>query len=78
MAIKQLPVSDHSVQEMYQIFTYAGQLSGIALDYGRDDRGFETRQRLEIFLFTTGSGAHPVSYLMGSRGSFLRGKAAGV
>jgi hypothetical protein len=30
-----------------------GQLSGIALDYGLDDRGFESRQELGIFLFTT-------------------------
>jgi hypothetical protein len=32
-----------------------GQLSGIALDYGLDDRGFESRQGLGIFLFTTTS-----------------------
>jgi hypothetical protein len=30
-------------------------LSGIALDYGLDDRGFESRQRLGIFLFTAAS-----------------------
>jgi hypothetical protein len=29
------------------------QLSGIALAYGLDYRGFESRQELEIFLFTT-------------------------
>jgi hypothetical protein len=32
-----------------------GALSGIALGYGMDDPGFESRQRLEIFLFTTAS-----------------------
>jgi hypothetical protein len=32
-----------------------GQLSGIALGYGLDDRGFETRKGLGIFLFTTAS-----------------------
>jgi hypothetical protein len=31
------------------------QLSGIALDYRLDERGFETRQGLGIFLFTTAS-----------------------
>jgi hypothetical protein len=31
----------------------AGKLSGIALDYGLDDRGFESRRGLGIFLFTT-------------------------
>jgi hypothetical protein len=30
-------------------------LSGIALSYGLDDRGFESRQGLGIFLFTTAS-----------------------
>jgi hypothetical protein len=52
------------------------------VNYGLDCRGFESRQRLEIFLFTTGSptgsGAHPASYPLGSRGAFLGGKAAGV
>jgi hypothetical protein len=30
-----------------------GQLSGIALGYGLDDRGFESRQGLGIFISTT-------------------------
>jgi hypothetical protein len=30
-------------------------LSGIALGYGLDDRGFESQQGLGIFLFTTAS-----------------------
>jgi hypothetical protein len=30
-----------------------GQLSGIALDYGLEDREFESRQGLGIFIFTT-------------------------
>jgi hypothetical protein len=29
--------------------------SGIALGYGLDDRGFESRQELGIFFFTTAS-----------------------
>jgi hypothetical protein len=32
-----------------------GYLSGIALGYGLDDRGIESRQGLGIFLFTTAS-----------------------
>jgi hypothetical protein len=33
----------------------AGELSGIALGYGVDDRKFEPRQGLGIFFFTTAS-----------------------
>jgi hypothetical protein len=29
-----------------------GELSGIALGYGMDDRRFESRQGLEVFLYT--------------------------
>jgi hypothetical protein len=32
-----------------------GYLSGIALGYGLDGRGFESRQGMGIFLFTTAS-----------------------
>jgi hypothetical protein len=32
-----------------------GYLSGIALGYGLDDRGFEPRQGVSIFFFTTAS-----------------------
>jgi hypothetical protein len=53
----------------------------MALGYELDDRGFESRKGLGMFLFTavfhTGSGTHPVSYLMVTRGSFTGGKAAG-
>jgi hypothetical protein len=55
---------------------------GIGLGYGLDDRGlrvlfpagagnFSLHHREE-----NGSGAHPASYPMGTRGSFLGGKAA--
>jgi hypothetical protein len=55
---------------------------GIALDYGLDDRGvrfpagavagnFSLHHRIQ-----TGTGAQPSSYPMGTRGSFLRSKAA--
>jgi hypothetical protein len=57
---------------------------GIAVGYGLDDRGsrvrfpagagnFSLRHRVQ-----NGSGAHPASYPMGTRGSFLGGKAAGA
>jgi hypothetical protein len=56
---------------------------GIALGYGLDDRGFgvifpagagnfSLNQRVK-----NGSGAHPASYPMGTRGSFPGGKASG-
>jgi hypothetical protein len=57
---------------------------GIALGYGLDDRGsmvqfpagaenFSLHHRAQ-----NGSGAHPPSYPMGTRGSFPGGKAAGT
>jgi hypothetical protein len=36
-------------------FQETGYLSGIALSYGLDDRRFESRRKLGIFLFTTAS-----------------------
>jgi hypothetical protein len=48
-------------------------LSGTTLGYGLDDRGFESRKGLGIFFHhrvQTGSGTHPASYPMGTRGSF--------
>jgi hypothetical protein len=57
---------------------------GIALGYGLDDRGsgvrypdgagnFSLHHRIQ-----NGSGAHPTSYPMGTRGSFPGGEAAGA
>jgi hypothetical protein len=57
---------------------------GIALGYGLDDRGckvlflpgtvnFSLHHRVQ-----TGSGAHPASYPMGTRGSVPGGKVAGA
>jgi hypothetical protein len=57
---------------------------GIALGYGLDDRGsrvqfpegtgnFSLHHRVQ-----NGSGAHPASYPMGTRGSFPGGKAVGA
>jgi hypothetical protein len=45
----------------------------MALRYGLDDRGFESRQRLGIFLFTTASRTVQVSYPVGTRRLFSWG-----
>jgi hypothetical protein len=56
---------------------------GIALGYGLDDRGSRVRFPAGAGSFSlqhcvrTRSGAHPSSYPMGTRGSFLGVKAAG-
>jgi hypothetical protein len=55
---------------------------GIALGYGLDDRGSRVRFPVGAGNFSlhyrlqNGSGAHPASYPMGTRGSFPGGKAA--
>jgi hypothetical protein len=55
---------------------------GIALGYGLDDWGSRVRFPAGAGNFSlhhrvqNGSGAHPVSYPMGTRGSFPGGKAA--
>jgi hypothetical protein len=57
---------------------------GIALNYGLDDRGSRVRFPAGAGNFSfhhrvqNGSGAHPASYPMGTRGSFPGGKAAGA
>jgi hypothetical protein len=57
---------------------------GIALGYGLDDRGSRVRFPAGAGNFSlhtrvqSGSGVHPVSYPMGTRGSFPGGKAAGA
>jgi hypothetical protein len=58
-----------------------GYLSGTALGYGLDDREFKSRLGRGILPspqhhVQNGSGAHPVSYPMGTRGSFSGGKTA--
>jgi hypothetical protein len=56
----------------------------IALGYGLDDRGSRVRFPAGAGNFSlyhriqNGSGAHPASYQMGTRGSFPVGKAAGT
>jgi hypothetical protein len=57
---------------------------GIALGYWLDDRGSRVRFPAVAGNFSlhhrlqNGSGAHPASYPMGTRGSFPGGKAAGA
>jgi hypothetical protein len=57
---------------------------GIALGYGLDDRGSRVRFPAGAGNFSVhhrvqnGSGAHPASYPMGTRGFFPGSKAAGV
>jgi hypothetical protein len=56
---------------------------GIAAAYRLDDREFGIRVPVGsdfslLHVVQTGSGAHPASYPMGSRGSFPVGKAAGT
>jgi hypothetical protein len=57
---------------------------GIALGYGLDDRGSSVRFSAGAGNFSlhhrvqNGSGAHPVSYPMGTRGFFSGSKAAGA
>jgi hypothetical protein len=57
---------------------------GIGLGYGLDERSSRVRFAAGAGNFSlnhrvqNGSGAHPASYPMGTRGSFLGGKAAGA
>jgi hypothetical protein len=50
--------------------------------YYRKDNGIDSRRGLGNFFLhhrvQNGSGAHPTSYPMGTRGSFTGGKAAGA
>jgi hypothetical protein len=77
-------------QFMNGMFYFTTQLSinsistvGIALGYGLDDRGSGVRFPVGAGNFPlsrcvqNGSGAHPASYPMGTRGSFPGSKAPG-
>jgi hypothetical protein len=61
-----------------------GSSVGTALGYGLDDRGSRVRFPAGDGSFSlhhrvlNGSGSHPASYPMGTRGSFPGGKAAGA
>jgi hypothetical protein len=72
--------------EFYALYFFSVRLVetiiGIALGYGLEDRGSRVRFPAGAGNFSlnhrvqTGSGTHPASYPMGTRGSFLGGKAA--
>jgi hypothetical protein len=71
----------HSV---YSFKAHRDSSVGIALGYGLDDRGSTVRFPVRAGRFSlhhsvkNGSGAHPASYAMGTRGCFPGGKAAGA
>jgi hypothetical protein len=69
---------------LFNIFAASHSSVGIALGYGVDDRGSRVRFPTGAGNFSLhhrvqkGSGAHPASYSMDTRGSFSGGKAAGA
>jgi hypothetical protein len=75
------PVTEDNMGITHSQF-FGGELSGIALGYGMDDLGFESRGGLGSFFLHhrvhTGSGAHPASYPIGTRAISLRVKRRGV
>jgi hypothetical protein len=74
----------HSKELKIKIYTTKNRdcSVGIALGYGLDERGSRVRFSAGAGNFShhhrvqNGSGAHPASYPMGTRGSFPGGKAA--
>jgi hypothetical protein len=70
--------------DVFYFFKSRDSSVGIALGYGLDDRGSRVRFPAGAGNFSlhhriqNGSGAHPASYPMGTRGSFPGGKAAGM
>jgi hypothetical protein len=66
------------------LFKFKSSSVGVALGRGLDDRGSRVRFLAGAGNFSlhhrvqNGSGAHPSSYSMGTRGSFPGGKAAGA
>jgi hypothetical protein len=65
-------LSSCDVTKNQKEFYEPGQLGGIALGYGLDDRGFESRQWLEISLHHRVSGPPSLLY-NGQQGLFLWG-----
>jgi hypothetical protein len=78
-------VSRHqNVGKNHNLLTESSDSSvGIALGYGLDERSSRVRFPAEAGNFShhriqNGSGAHPASYPMGTRGSFPGGKEDGA
>jgi hypothetical protein len=75
---------DHTVVQPVAYYFYCDSSVGIGLGCGLDDQGSRVRFQAGAGNFSlhhrvqNGSGAHPASYQMGTRGSFLGGKAAGA
>jgi hypothetical protein len=70
---------------IYILYKNRDSLVSIALDYGLDDRGSRVRFPAEARNFSlqhrnvqNGSGSHPASYPMGTRGFFPGGKVVGA
>jgi hypothetical protein len=71
-------------QESFIYLAKKSHDNSLALGYGLDDRGSRVRFPAGAGKFSlhhrvhNGSGAHPASYPMGTRGSFPGGKATGA
>jgi hypothetical protein len=79
--LSQLPLYHELIKSGTVISTSRDSVVGMAIDYGLDDRlvGVRIPVRSKMFFLHvvhTGSGAHPVSYPMGTGVSFPGGKAA--
>jgi hypothetical protein len=78
------PVGVKKKHAHYKLLESRDTSVGIALGYGRDDRGSSVRFPAGAGNFSfhhrvqNGSGAHPASYPRCTRGSFPGGKAAGT
>jgi hypothetical protein len=55
VSLKHMNTHTHEYAPEWIVIQEAGWISGIAISYGLDDRGFKSRQGLGIFLFTTAS-----------------------
>jgi hypothetical protein len=76
--------SNYILQSFIIYMLHRDSSVGIALGYGLDDRGCGVRFPAGAGNFSlhhsvqNGSGSHPASYLMDTRGSFPVGKPAGA
>jgi hypothetical protein len=79
-----LPICQQIITACIKSFRSRDSSVSIALGYRWDDRDSGVRFLVGAENFSlhyhvqNGSGAHPASYPMGTRGSFLGGKAAGA
>jgi hypothetical protein len=84
VAVKQVRCVEGGNQSTDDYTIVCGSSVGIVLGYRLDDRGSTIRFPAGAGNFSlhhrvhSGSGAHPASYPMGTRGSFPWGKEAGA